>query len=120
MRLWSVVVTHDAKPWRRQSAWTAGSAAATAQSFRVRVERVDLLVGPAAADRRHRADAVADERREAVAIGERRVARERGADERLVQLVAREADALELLLAERGLLDALVEEGDVLLARHDL
>ena len=40
--------------------------------------------------------------------------RERRADERLVEPVAGEADALELLLAERGRLDGAVEERDVL------
>src|SRR2546423_9049121 len=58
MRLWSTVVTHDATRPRRQSARYASVLTATLRAlvdvpFEVEVEGRELLVGPAAPDRRH-------------------------------------------------------------------
>src|SRR3712207_1514160 len=89
-------------------------------------ERVDLIVRPVLADRRHRAAALADELLERLPVGEQRVPRDARADEALaVRPVALRARRRPLLGAELGrlalLLLLLLREPRVeLLARHHL
>src|SRR5215210_4958367 len=104
-------------PWRRQSARHGATGSALLaivlrrlQRLRVRDQRVDLLLRPVDADSRHLPLAVADDRLEALPLAEQRVAAELGTDERAVEPVADEADALELLLPE--LLDRVLARGD--------
>src|SRR3954469_14785278 len=90
---------------RRYGATAAGALLATRSSgegvaLEVGDERGDLLVVPALADRRHRADPVVDDRLERLRARHRRVADERRADEALrLRAVALGAARGELLLA---------------------
>src|SRR4051812_4420321 len=105
MRLWSTVVSQDVKRPSRQSAWKLWTSVLAAIRLRldrlgVRDQRVDLLVGPVASDRRHLPDAVAEDRGDSLAVVQQRIPAERGTDVALVDAVARGADVVELLLAE--------------------
>src|SRR5712691_11260352 len=84
IRLWSVVVTHEAtRPWYQGTGNVSALAATTAafRDVRLRVleERVHLRLRPAVADGRHPVPAVADDGLERAAVGEDRAALERRA-----------------------------------------
>src|SRR4051812_26549960 len=92
---------------RRYGAVAAGALLATRSSaegvaLEVGDDRVDLLLRPAVAHRRHRRAAVAEDRQELLRIRCDRVARELRADEALrLRAMALGAAGGELLLAER-------------------
>src|SRR5262249_4863793 len=126
IRLWSTVVSHDVTLPRRQWARNGWTSALTAmlvrQRVRVRDQRVDLLVRPVAADRRHLADALAQDRRDPLAVVDQRVVAERGADVPRVEAVAARADVVEFFLAEsdaRRVRLPVCDEAVVVAPRHD-
>src|SRR3954454_18594891 len=113
-------------PCWRQSArnGTYGSTrlATLGEPLRVGDEGLHLFLRPVVPDRRHAAEAVAHGGLERLRVAEHRVPAQRRADVALVELVADEADVLELLLAELLRRRALArgEEGVVLAPRHHL
>ena len=108
MRLWSTVVSHDVEPAsppvgaiRLDALDVDGhlGAASLRQVLGVRDERLDLVVGPVPADRRHLALTVAEQGRQAAHVAEQWVAAERRPDVGVVEPMARLAGR-PLLLAE--------------------